>query len=180
MTAIVVTDYDPAWPASFERIRERIAPALSGIALAIEHVGSTSVPGLPAKPILDVDAIVERRHVAEAIERLAPLGYEHVGDLGVRDREAFRHNHATRHNLYVCVAGSSNLRNHLALRDALRSDSNLAREYGELKRRLAARFPDDIDAYVAGKSALILRVLEASGRLTGDELAEIRAINALP
>jgi GrpB-like predicted nucleotidyltransferase (UPF0157 family) len=161
-------------------VRGALAQALTGIVVTIEHVGSTSVPGLCAKAILDIDAIVTRNHVPEAIARLAAIGYVHQGDLGVPDREAFAHDRAVAHNLYVCVAGTSNVRNHFALRDALRADPQLAREYCELKRALAARFPNDIDSYIAGKSAFIMKILEASGVMSRDELDAIRAINAPP
>jgi GrpB-like predicted nucleotidyltransferase (UPF0157 family) len=173
---IVVVEYDALWAQWFAQIRSRIAPALAGVAIGIEHVGSTSVPALSAKPIIDVDAIVEEGDVAAAIERLAPLGYEHQGDLGVPQREGFRHGHAPAHNLYVCVAASLHLRNHLALRDALRADDDLACEYGALKRDLARRFPNDIDAYVAGKTAFVTSVLERTGAFSRAELAAIRAL----
>jgi GrpB-like predicted nucleotidyltransferase (UPF0157 family) len=173
---IVVSEYDPQWPAAFEQIRLRVAPALTGIAIAVEHVGSTSVPALSAKPIVDIDVIVRADDVAVAVERLRPLGYEHQGDLGVPQREAFRHEHTPAHNLYVCVAGSLHLRNHLALRDGLRADPGLVREYGALKRDLARRFRNDIDAYVAGKTPFVTSVLERTGAFSPAELAAIRAL----
>jgi GrpB-like predicted nucleotidyltransferase (UPF0157 family) len=173
---IRVVDYDPRWPEAFDEIAAQVWPAVSGVALAIEHVGSTSVPGLAAKPIIDVDVVVNAGNVAEVIRRLAGIGYVHQGDLGVPGREAFRHEFGVRHNLYACVEGSVHLRNHLALRDRLRIDSVAAAEYGALKRQLAQRFPDDIDAYVAGKCEVILRVLAASGFSEG-EMADIRGVN---
>jgi GrpB-like predicted nucleotidyltransferase (UPF0157 family) len=176
---IEVVDYDPQWPIAFEAIVARIRPAVSNVALAIEHVGSTSVPGLAAKPIIDVDVVVDAADVPVAIERLAAIGYSHRGDLGVPGREAFRQEHGVPHNLYVCVEGSPHLRNHLVLRDRLRADPEAAFRYGALKRELAARFPNDIDAYVAGKSALILQVLETAG-LPAEDLASIRGLNEPP
>jgi GrpB-like predicted nucleotidyltransferase (UPF0157 family) len=176
---IEVVDYDPRWPRVFEELSALIWPAVSDVALSIEHVGSTSVPGLAAKPIVDLDVVVDATGVRAAIERLATIGYEHQGDLGVPEREAFRQICSVRHNLYVCVAGSRHLRNHLTLRDRLRADPEAAREYGALKRELAARYPDDIDAYVAGKSELILRILETAG-FPARDLASIRAINEPP
>jgi GrpB-like predicted nucleotidyltransferase (UPF0157 family) len=174
---VIVVPYDAEWPRWFGTVRDRIAPSLVGVATAIEHVGSTSVPGLAAKPIIDIDVIVERIAVGEAVHRLANLGYRHRGDLGITDREAFDHDFDVRHNLYVCVTNSAALRNHLALRDALRNDAVLMAEYGALKSRLAAQYPNDIAAYVRGKSALIERVLAASGAFSRDELIAIRASN---
>jgi GrpB-like predicted nucleotidyltransferase (UPF0157 family) len=173
---IEVVDYDDDWPRRFDSIRAKIWPHVSHLARRIEHVGSTSVPRLAAKPILDIDVIVDEPDVPAAIAALATLGYTHQGDLGVPQREAFKHADAVRHNLYVCVDGSLHLRNHFAVRDALRADSALADEYGRLKRELAARFPNDIDAYVHGKNAFIARLLAARG-FTPEELAAIASIN---
>jgi GrpB-like predicted nucleotidyltransferase (UPF0157 family) len=173
---IEVVEYDSRWPRVFETLYTRIWPVVSDVALSIEHVGSTAVPGLAAKPIVDVDVVVEAVNVRAAIERLATIGYRHQGNLGLNGREAFTHDWRERHNLYVCVEGSVHLRNHLALRDRLRADPRASYEYAALKRDLAARFAGDIDAYVAGKSALILRILETAG-LSAADLATIRCPN---
>lgn len=158
---VVVVPYDPAWPATFELLRERIAPAVGDRAVGIEHVGSTAVPGLAAKPIVDLDVVI--RHdddVPEVAARLAGLGYAYLGELGIAARHAFRAApDSPRHHLYVCAAGSAPLRAHLALRDALRDDPELAAAYGALKYDLAKRFRFDIDAYVDGKTAFITQAL---------------------
>ncbi len=158
---VVIAPYDPAWPAAFEQIRARVAVALGELAVGIEHVGSTAVPGLAAKPILDVDAIVRNdAHVEEAIRRLARAGFAHLGDLGIAGREAFRSPAGLpRNHLYVCAVATPELRAHLALRDALRADPALAERYAALKRELAAKYRDDRDAYAEGKSAFIRSVL---------------------
>lgn len=180
MPRVVVVAYDPAWPAAFEAIRARIAPALAGIAGSIEHVGSTSAPGLAAKPIIDIDVAVpdSAAAVAAAVAALATLGYEHRGDLGIAGREAFTApaGGVFAHHLYVCREGSLALRNHLALRDYLRAHPADATEYGSLKQGLAARYPDDINAYVAGKAPFVLGVLERCG-FSAQELAAIAAQN---
>ena len=120
MPAIVVVDYDPAWPQLIETLRGPIWNAVSDLAIAIEHVGSTAVPGLAAKPIVDIALVVPRDRVGAAIARLATLGYEHKGDLGIPGREAMRHPPgAPRHHLYVCPEGNLALANQLALRDYL-------------------------------------------------------------
>jgi GrpB-like predicted nucleotidyltransferase (UPF0157 family) len=177
--AIEVVDYDPAWPDRFAAIRDRIAPALGPIAV-IEHVGSTAVPGLAAKPVIDIDVVVpDSAAIPAAIKALEGLGYEHLGELGVRDREAFRRPPGTeRHNLYVCPAGGEGLRNHLALRDHLRSHPEAVEAYGALKRRLATEAPD-IDAYVIAKTDLIVSFLRAEGIDEGT-LAAIEAANKAP
>jgi GrpB-like predicted nucleotidyltransferase (UPF0157 family) len=178
---VVVVDYDAAWPRRFEELRARISPALAGMALAIEHVGSTSVPGLAAKPIIDMTVVVAARSdVPLAIQRLAAFGYRHRGNLGIEDREAFDHpSDLPRHNLYVCPQGTIGIANQVAVRDYLRAHAEVAHRYGELKKQLAAQFPDDIDAYVFGKTDFVLDVLRNAG-LTADQLAAIESVNRPP
>ncbi len=159
---VIIVDYDPAWPARFEEVRRQLARALGDVALRIEHVGSTSVPGLAAKPILDIDVVIESaQQLAVAVARLAALGYEHQGDRGVVGREAFRPREATSprtwppHHLYVCARDSSELRRHLAFRDWLRGHVEDRRRYAALKRELARRYRDDRDAYSEAKSDFV-------------------------
>jgi len=163
---VVVVEYDPAWEGTFARMRERVASALGDLAVGIEHVGSTAVPGLAAKPIVDVDVVLRSAaDVPEAIARLAELGYTHLGDLGIAGREAFRAPaELPRHHLYVCAVGTPELRAHLAFRDALRADPQLAERYGALKRELADRYRDDRDAYAEGKSAFVRAALRGAPR----------------
>jgi GrpB-like predicted nucleotidyltransferase (UPF0157 family) len=165
MRTIVVVDYDPSWPRGFERVRSKVWPVVSDVALAIEHVGSTSVPGLAAKPSIDISVVVRADvDVPVAIERLARLGYVHRGNLGVEGREAFDSPAGPpAHHLYLCPRNSPGLANHLAVRDFLRAHPDTAKEYGELKKRLAKRFPHDIDSYIDGKTDLLLRILRAAG-----------------
>jgi GrpB-like predicted nucleotidyltransferase (UPF0157 family) len=160
---VVVVDYDPAWPAMFRRVRERVAAALGPLALAVEHVGSTAVPGLAAKPIVDLDVVIaDRGDLPEVVRRLRPLGYHHQGDLGVPGREAFTTPAGwPAHHLYVCAAGSRPLLRHLAFRDALRADAATAVAYADLKRALAVRLGHDRAAYTEAKSDFIERVLAA-------------------
>jgi GrpB-like predicted nucleotidyltransferase (UPF0157 family) len=159
---IKIVDYDETWPAQFERLRRRLADALGPVALRIEHVGSTAVPGLAAKPKLDVDVVVaSARDVAEVIEGLARIGFEHQGDLGVPGREAFKGpDGGDRYHVYVCVEGAGPLRQHLVFRDHLRGHPDTAADYADLKRELAARFATDIDAYSRGKSAFVRRIVD--------------------
>jgi len=164
MRTIVVVDYDPRWPRVFERLHSEIWPVVNDIALAVEHVGSTSVPGLAAKPIVDVTVVVRTEtQVPLAIERLGTLGYVHRGNLGIEGREAFTSpERLPTHHLYLCTCDSLALANHLAVRDYLRTHSDTAHEYGELKKRLAQEFPHDIDSYIDGKTNLILEILRAA------------------
>jgi GrpB-like predicted nucleotidyltransferase (UPF0157 family) len=153
---ILVCEYDPTWPDQFELIAARARIALGDIVLRIEHVGSTSVPGLAAKPIVDLDVVVLSQDVFEAIRRLAKPGYVHEGDLGIAGREAFRPPPGEpRHHLYVVPEASAELQRHVAFRDALRADPTLCAKYAALKKRLAALHRDNRDAYSEAKSAFI-------------------------
>lgn len=160
--------YDETWPVTFAALRDVYAHALGDAALAIEHVGSTSVPGLLAKPTIDID-IVMSSHAAFpwVVEALARLGYRHNGCQGIPGREVFkrddqhdvpRDGSARRwpsHNLYVCARDAVELRRHLLFRDWLRSDAERAAKYAALKLRLAETFGHDRDLYCEAKSAFV-------------------------
>ena len=160
MAAVVIVDYDPAWPSRFASLAATVSAALGSVLVQVEHVGSTAVPGLPAKPVVDLDAVVLPADVPEAIDRLAAAGYIHLGERGIAGREAFAPPAgAVPHHLYVCPADSPALADHLRFRDALRADGRLAAEYGRLKRGLAARFGDDRDGYCEAKTEFIRAAL---------------------
>ncbi|WP_394252767.1 GrpB family protein [Arthrobacter pityocampae] len=118
---IILEPHSPDWARQFRAVADALEVALSGLPiLAIEHVGSTAIPGLPAKPILDIDIIVPRDVVPAAIEALERAGYVHRGDLEVPDRAAFAApDEPPSRNVYLCVDGTLHLRNHLAVRAAL-------------------------------------------------------------
>lgn len=162
---VVVRDYDPQWARDFEGLCERIWPLVQDIAVAIEHVGSTSVPGLAAKAIIDLDVIVpSQQGVRTAIERLTAVDYAYRGNLGIEGREAFRAAvNEPAHNLYVCRRDSAALRDHIAFRDYLRTHPETAGAYAQLKRYLAKQFHDDVDLYAQSKTNFIAGVLEAAG-----------------
>ncbi|MFE6690198.1 GrpB family protein [Streptomyces sp. NPDC057743] len=163
---VQIVEYDPQWPVVFGRLAVVIRDGLGPLVLRIEHVGSTAVPGLPAKPVVDMDAVIPAgADPAEAIAALRSLGYAHEGDLGIPGREAFAAPEGTpAHHLYVCAADSTELARHLAFRDFLRAHPESSRRYGALKRELASRHRDDRSAYTVGKSAFI-----------EDALAQVRA-----
>lgn len=172
---VLVTDYQESWPLAFEELRSRYAAVLDASAVAydaIEHVGSTAIPGLAAKPVIDVDIVVARDAVESASRALATLGFEPRGEVGIPERWAFWEPDALAGtNTYVVVARSLALRNHLAVRDVLRRDSVLRDEYGALKMAVAATAAD-IYEYGAGKNPMLQRILAAAG-LSEDERASI-------
>ena len=173
-----VVAYSPSWPQQFELVAADLRAALVAVPSArVEHVGSTSVPGLAAKPILDIDVIVDGEHLAAAVAALCAAGYVHRGDLGVTDREAFEApDEEPRRHVYVCRAGTLNVRNHLAVRDVLRRRADLREEYAAVKLALAADPDMDIDTYIARKSGVLQKVL-AMADLTEEERREILRLN---
>jgi len=154
---VIVLGYDPNWPGVFQSLRKRIADALGGMAAAIEHVGSTAVPDLAAKPIIDIDVLLaSETTLAAAIERLADLGYIHRGNLGIPDREAFyAPANDPPHHLYVCPPCSAEFRRHVAFRDYLRAHPKDAKIYGDLKKALAERYREDRSAYNTAKTEFV-------------------------
>ena len=121
--------------------------------------------------------VVDGADVPAAIVALVSVGYVHRGDLGVTGREAFFAPDEPRRHVYVCTAGTTNVRNHLAVRDVLRSRDDLRDAYASVKLALSVEPGIDIDTYIAGKSAVLQQVLEVSGEFTDDELAAIHRLN---
>ncbi len=182
---IEVVPYNPKWKDAFEQAKRAYEDVLRGIECQIEHVGSTSVQGLWAKPILDIDIIVQDVETSrKVIEALLTLGYEHVGNYGVKNREVMNPTDSyepekvtsMEHHLYVCMEGSENVINHLLIRKHLRENPRAVEAYSRLKRQLATDYTYDIDSYIDGKTALILGFLEAEG-MPEEALERIRKIN---
>ncbi len=167
---VVVIPYDPDWPRQFEAERARLTQVLAPwLADDIHHIGSTAVPGLAAKPMIDMMAGV--RNLAEAraaFEPLAAQGYVHAPH-----RPSIAHHFAkpsiqlsaARYSLHLTEPDSDLWRERLAFRDTLRGDDTLAAEYTAVKVRLAQQHTTDLAAYTAGKRELVGRVL-AQGGLT--------------
>ena len=160
LRTIEVVEYDPAWAEAFQTYAAKLRTALGDLAMSIEHVGSTSVPGLAAKPIIDMDIVISSRLVLEqAIEKLAELNYVHEGNLGIPGREAFMWPQGERHHLYVCSVDTPNLHNHLVFRDYLKAHPKAVSAYSELKKKLAKQYRNDMDAYGQAKTEFIQNIL---------------------
>ena len=167
--SITIFPYDPAWPGCFEAEAERIATALGTAALRIEHVGSTAVPGLAAKPVIDIQVSVRVLHPLEPhLLPLSRLGYTHVP----HPDDAFypflhRPSHWPHsHHIHLCEAGGREERRNLAFRDFLREHPEVAAAYADEKRRLAAGFSsqsfESRNAYADAKSVFIEPLIERS------------------
>ena len=164
---VVVLPYDKAWKSAFEEIKKEIEAVIGDWIVGIEHVGSTSVEGLSAKPCIDMDVIIRDYSVFDAVVRqLGTIGYIHEGDLGIRDREAFTYRdkpHLQTHHLYVCPQYSEELHRHLVFRDFLRSSPEAVEKYSRVKETAARLFPEDIGQYMAYKSPCIEELYRLCG-----------------
>lgn len=164
---VIVLPYDSVWKTAFEDIRAELDAALGNLAIAIEHVGSTSVVGMSAKPIIDIDVVIPDYTVFDAVvQRLAQIGYTYEGDLGIKDREAFKYTdkpHLQKHHLYVCPQNSAELHRHVTFRDFLRGNPDAVKTYSAVKETAAERYPDDIDGYINYKSPCIEELYKRCG-----------------
>lgn len=168
MRTIIVEPYNPQWAIEFDKIKRETMPVIGKDIIAFEHVGSTSVVGLWAKPIIDIDVIIDDGMLPEIIKKLATIGYSHRGDLGVTGREAFDYNnedkpHLMKHHLYVCHKDNAELKQHLAFRNFLRNNSEYCEKYSNIKIEMAKKHPHDIDSYIKGKEPVVLEVLQKCG-----------------
>jgi GrpB-like predicted nucleotidyltransferase (UPF0157 family) len=158
--------YDEKWPAEFEKIKNELLPVIGNDIISIEHVGSTSVKGLYAKPIIDIDIVIEKGMFETVKGDLVKIGYIHEGDLGITGREAFKYNnkqHLMEHHLYVCDKNADELRRHITLRDYLRTHDADRDEYSKIKLAMAKKYPHDIDSYMNGKSLVVLSIFQKCG-----------------
>lgn len=156
---VIVLPYNSAWKSAFEEIKTEIENAIGDLVIGIEHIGSTSVEGLSAKPIIDIDVVIKDYSVFESVvSKLETIGYIHEGDLGIRDREAFKYSnkpHLLKHHLYVCPQYSNELHRHITFRDYLRNNSAAIQKYSAAKETAAKLFPYSIEKYIEYKSPCI-------------------------
>lgn len=156
---VIVVPHTPDWSRQFERERQAIQEIMADHLIAVHHVGSTAIPGIYAKPIIDMLAeVADLLPVDDQAPRLAALGYEAMGEYGIPGRRYFRKHDAagTRtHHLHVFHAGSVEGLRHLAFRDYLIAHPEAAQAYSQLKQQLAAAHPTDIEAYMDGKDGFI-------------------------
>lgn len=158
--AIKVVDYDPKWPKMFASEAERIKQALGNNCITIHHIGSTSVPDLSAKPIIDMLPVVKDiREVDKAIKSMEALGYEAKGEYGIAFRRYFQKGKNIRtHNVHVYQENDPEISRYLKFRDWMRSHPDDAENYAKLKEELAEKFPQDIMRYCNGKDAFVANI----------------------
>jgi GrpB-like predicted nucleotidyltransferase (UPF0157 family) len=157
--SVRVVAHDPGWKSEFEAEADKISGALGDLVVTLHHIGSTAIPKILAKPVIDVllevDGIVRLDDKSSAMEQ---LGYEVMGEFGIPGRRYFRRDNASgirTHQVHAFQKDSPQIERHLAFRDYLIAHPAEARTYGELKRRLAREHPDDMEAYMDGKAPFI-------------------------
>lgn len=183
MSRVRLVDHEPSWAAAYEKEAAALRECLGRVVACTHHIGSTAIPGIFAKPILDIlvevtdlDAVDAHNHT------MAVAGYEAMGEYGIPGRRYFRKHNARgerSHHVHVFAAGTDQVRRHVAFRDLLRADPILAAEYSDLKRRLAREHPDDSRRYTDGKTAFIYGAIMDLGTfsvsLTVNDIAASRA-----
>lgn len=155
-----LVDYDPQWPALFEAEAARLRPVVAPLSITLEHIGSTAIPGLCAKPVLDILAgYDDPARLEDCIAGLTAAGYVHRGERGIPGREFFRRGTPRAYHIHLARQGGAFWQDHLRFRDALRSDAALRDGYARVKRDLAAKYPTDRESYIEGKAPFVLDVL---------------------
>ena len=165
---VVVEKWNPQWKYEYEKIVASLGKDIIYNSIKIEHVGGTSVEGLSAKPVIDLDIVIEKDKFAIIKELLNKKGYEHEGDLGIEGREAFSYSgkeELMTHHLYVCPKNSKELFKHITFRNFLENNPALAAEYSKVKEQAAVLYPDDIDKYMEFKSEIIEKIYKRCGLL---------------
>ncbi|MBU9672430.1 GrpB family protein [Planococcus sp. CP5-4] len=160
MRKVVVTVYDEGWPIEFEHAAEAICGMLGSKCLEVEHIGSTAVPGLAAKPVIDLLVIVSDIEALDQLEEeFRQLGYQAKGENGLPGRRYFeRGGNARTHHVHCYGQGDPEILRHLAFRDFLKTNPQTAAAYGRLKLKLAKQYPLDIDQYIEEKQAMIQEI----------------------
>lgn len=158
---IVLVPYDPRWADEFERESALVKVALGDVLVELHHIGSTAIPGIVAKPVIDMLAVVTDVALLDTKPWLEHLAYEAMGEFGIRGRRYFRKTSAQgvrTHQIHSYTVGSAEIARHLAFRDYLRSNPNEAQQYARLKKDLAQRFGTDIEDYADAKTEFIREI----------------------
>ena len=158
---MVLREYDARWPGLFAAEAARLRDACGALPVSLEHIGSTAVPGLCAKPVLDILAgHPPGARVESYVEPFRRAGYEHRGDAGIPGRQFFRRGRPRAYHVHLVERGGALWREYLAFRDLLRADPVARHAYAEVKRDLAARYPRDRESYIDGKASLVRALLD--------------------
>jgi GrpB-like predicted nucleotidyltransferase (UPF0157 family) len=163
-----VEPYNPEWKNEFQKIKEMITSCIGDLVICVEHIGSTAIEGLPSKPIIDIDVVMDSYEVFPSVkDRLSKIGFEHEGNLGVEGREAFRRTFIDdfmAYHMYVCPRNGKGHIEHMIFRDYLRNHKEEMQAYGQLKMKLAEQYRTDINSYANGKCDFVKNILQKANK----------------
>lgn len=165
---VIIEEYNPNWKKQFETLKLMINYYIGDFILDIQHVGSTSIEGLSAKPIIDIDVVIESiEYLPKIIQELEKKDYIYQGNLGVRDRYAFQrvYDEEIKYHLYVCPKDGVGYKEHILFRDYLKNNVEARNDYVKLKKELAQKFERDSESYCNGKTKFIQKILKNQGGL---------------
>lgn len=166
---VKVIPFDPIWKMEFEKIKAMITDCIGDIIISVDHVGSTAIKGLAAKPIIDIDVVIDSYEVFPIVkDRLLGIGFVHEGNLGVEGREAFCRNFIDNfipYHLYVCPKDGKGHLEHIMFRDYLIGHPGEMQAYGKLKMRLAEQYGTDINSYVNAKHDFVQNILQKARKV---------------
>lgn len=175
---VILEPYNPEWPLKFREVQAQLSSILKYVPIiSIEHVGSTSIPSMKAKPVLDIDIIIPASSLETARRALSNAGYTDCGEMNIPGRFAFRQpgygrldaahgvgaSRELRRNTYVVIEGCLALRNHLDVRRVLLEDQELREEYARVKSNMEDMEFEHIGQYVAGKTEILCKILRKAG-----------------
>lgn len=159
-----VVPYDPMWKQEFLKIKAMIMDCIGDLINSVDHIGSTAIEGLAAKPVIDIDVVIDSYEVFPTVkERLSKIGFEHEGNLGVEGREAFKRTFIDDfmpYHMYVCPKDGKGHLEHITFLKYLRNHPDAMYAYGKLKLELAEQYKTDINSYVKGKADFVENILQ--------------------
>jgi GrpB-like predicted nucleotidyltransferase (UPF0157 family) len=161
---VKLAPYSSEWPKLFEEEEKLLRGLIGKYVIDIQHIGSTSIPGMTAKPILDIGIAIARfQEGKRCVKPIESLGYEYKGENGIPGRHYFAKGDPRTHHLHMLELDSEEWRKHIIFRDFLRENKEMAREYARLKRDLAEKFRNDRLSYTEGKSDFVAEILKMAG-----------------
>jgi GrpB-like predicted nucleotidyltransferase (UPF0157 family) len=161
-----IEEYSSEWKEWFTQLRKYFESYLSDLVICIEHIGSTAIPNMVAKPIIDMDIVIKEENFGEVKSKLEEIGYIHQGDLGIEEREAFKlineelKQSLPPHHLYVCDDSSKELKRHIIFREFLKDNPKELNKLCKIKNKLFKEFSNDKEAYIEGKDFAVKQILK--------------------
>lgn len=161
---VKLVPYSADWPRQFDEEKKLLSEAMGTLCLTIEHIGSTAIPGIEAKPIIDIAAMISSlEDVDKCVEVLTKAGYEYKGEYGLPGRHFFVKGAPVTHHLHVVASGSDHWDSWLFFRDHLRAETDISKAYADIKHELAESYAQDRNAYTRNKGDFIVRTLREAG-----------------